>query len=81
MWWYGVCVWGGSGSHTNFRHCVVIQVHHRHLRSQPDDFPSTLFYVIVKPVYQLIENMWKVEGMSLLIPHPLQAAILRSCPS
>ena len=55
--WYMccVCMWG-SGSHTHLDTVQSTQVHPRHLRSQPDHFPSLPSCIMVKPAYQLVEN-------------------------
>lgn len=61
------CVCVGSGSHTHFGHCVVTQVHPRHLRSQPDHFPSSPFCIMMTPVYQPTGN---VESRGGVIHNP-----------
>ena len=51
-----VCV-GGVWFSRSPGHCVVTQVHPRHLRSQPEHSPSLPSCIVVKPAYQLVENV------------------------
>ena len=53
---YVLCVYVGVWFSHSPGHCVVTQVHPRHLRSQPDHFPSLPSCLMVKPAYQLVEN-------------------------
>ena len=53
---YVLCAYVGVWFSHSPGHCVVTQVHPRHLRSQPDHFPSLPSCIMVKPAYQLVEN-------------------------
>ena len=54
---YVLCVCGGVWFSRSPGHCVVTQVHPRHLRSQPEHSPSLPSCIVVKPAYQLVENV------------------------